>query len=884
VRSTVGRHAARPVVRFPNYSQLRRRVPIQVWHVARVTSVAVFLGLCLALFLRPAGGLFFFWKLLVPLLPITFLIAPGLWRNVCPLAAANQAPRLWGLTRGLKQPNFLRFRGHAVAIALFVLIVTSRKPLLDKNGPALSVLLLLLIAAAFSTGATWKGKSGWCSSICPLLPVQRLYGQTPFVSVANSHCQPCVGCTKNCYDFNPGAAYQADMHDADPGWSAPRKLFAGAFPGLIYGFFSISAGAGPLHVYGHILLFAAVGAGILYTADAVLPVTSSQVALLGAVSAANLFYWYQGPAMAKAWGQVLGTGIGWFSPVIRTAVPVVTAVWFARSLLAERSFVQEAVSTAVPVTLSATRIKALSAEPSTAEPEVVFLPDERRIAVVSGTTLLELAESDERPIEAGCRMGMCGSDPIAVLEGMEHLSPIGADEASTLRRLGLGAHVRMACSARVLGQVCVSLATEELARTDVASAESEAVVPADPLIRQVVVLGNGVAGVTAADFVRRQHPDCEIHLVGKEQHNLYNRMGISRVVYGRSAMRGLYLLPEKWYDDKRVTCWLNTKASAIDTQAQNVTLATGETLEYDRLILAMGRSSFVPPLPGYGLPGSFVLREADDAVAIRRYVQNTGATRAVVAGGGLLGLEAAHALHQLGLATTVLEQGPRLLMRQIDERASELLMAFLVNRGLDVVTGTSATRVGGSAAVTEVTLSDGRCLPTEVLLVAVGIVPNTELAVQAGIATNRGVVVDEGMRTSASHVYAAGDVAELNGTVYGLWPVAVNQAEVAARNALGGNELSNLSLPPTILKGVGIDLLSVGRFQPEGDDEVFVLDNERNHEYAKVVAHHGVVVGGLALGRPGDHQLLLDAVKAGTSLSEVLARLPVNAVAEAALT
>jgi len=102
------------------------------------------------------------------------------------------------------------------------------------------VLLLVTILGAFIAGIAFKGKSGWCSSTCPLLPLQRVYGQTPFVKVANSHCQPCVGCTKNCYDFRPSVAYQADLHDPDPNWTAPRKLFVSALPGYVLGFFLLA--------------------------------------------------------------------------------------------------------------------------------------------------------------------------------------------------------------------------------------------------------------------------------------------------------------------------------------------------------------------------------------------------------------------------------------------------------------------------------------------------------------------------------------------------------------------------------------------------------------------------------------------------------------------
>ena len=142
------------------------------------------------------------------------------------------------------------------------------------------------------------------------------------------------------------------------------------------------------------------------------------------------------------------------------------------------------------------------------------------------------------------------------------------------------------------------------------------------------MIGNGIAGVTAVDHVRRRHPATTIDLIAEEPHHLYNRMGIARLVYGKSAMQGLYLNPDAWYGEREIETWLNTKALSIDRAAREVTLGTGERLPYDRLILAMGSRSFVPPIEGFGLAGTGVLRKADDAVRIRSFAQRHGCKRA----------------------------------------------------------------------------------------------------------------------------------------------------------------------------------------------------------------------------------------------------------------
>jgi NAD(P)H-nitrite reductase large subunit len=452
---------------------------------------------------------------------------------------------------------------------------------------------------------------------------------------------------------------------------------------------------------------------------------------------------------------------------------------------------------------------------------------------------------------------------------MEHLSAIGDEERATLERLGLAAGCRMACCARVNGPVTVALKAERGAGPPTAAPAQ----PADPAIRQVVIIGNGIAGVTAADHVRRTHPDCEIHVVGREGHHLYNRMAITRLIYGRSAMQGLYLMPESWYDERRITTWLNTRAVRLDPAARQVALGTGETLAYDRLILASGSSSAVPPIPGADRAGSFVLREADDAMRIRAYAQERGGRRAVVAGGGLLGLEAAYALHKLNLGVTVLERSAWPLRRQLDERAGELLREQLHGLGIEVLLRAEIESVEGDGWVREVRLADGRTLPADLCLICAGITPNVALAREAGLSVNRGVVVDERMRTSAPGIFAAGDVAEFGGQVQGLWPTAVEQAQVAARNALGLDGAYVGVTPTTILKVAGIDLTSTGRIEAADGETTIALLEDAPRRYRKLVIGDGRIVGTILLGHAALAPTVQEAIRRGLDVRPHLAAL-----------
>ena len=837
---------------FPNYTQIPSRLPVRWWHAIRAGSIVAALIVAALLLAAPDAGLFVLWTVVIPLLPLLFLTAPGIWRNLCPLAASNQTPRALDITKAITAPGWLKEYGYVIAFSLFIGFVVLRKVGLDDSGPLSALLLLGAMLAAFTGGMLLKGKSGWCSTICPLLPVQRIYGQTPLFMVANAHCQPCVGCVKNCYDFNPRAAYLADLNDADTYWSGYRKYFVGAFPGLIVGFFALSLGWMAVSVAISIAAFATL---IAFWKTSAHTLTS----LFGAVAFA-LFYWYVADTLPEL--------LTW---VARAAAIALAVTWFVRTQRMEKPFLERSAAPAGTIVGAGARSLARR---TAGAPEITFVPENKRVAPKPGQTLLEAAEAAGMPIEAGCRMGVCGADPVAIRSGIECTSPVNDDELATLDRLGYAPNTRMACCVKITGPVEISLTPD---KAEGAGHGRVAGFNYDKGVGKVVVIGNGIAGVTAADHLRRRHPDVEIDLIAEEPHHLYNRMGISRLVYGRSAMQGLYLNPDAWYEERRITAWLNTRALAIDRRRRQVALGTGELLDYDRLILATGSSSFVPPIDGFGAPGTAVLRSADDAIGLRAFAQRPATRRAAIAGGGLLGLEAAYALHKIGLKTVVLERSDRLLRRQLDARAARILRAYLEGLGLEFEMEAEVEAVEANGRLRAVQLNDGRRLEAHILLVAAGIQPNVDLARDAGLRVKRGVLVDDHMRTDDPAVLAAGDVAEHEGQLHGLWPTAVAMAEVAADNAAGGQKTYTGIVPVTILKVVGIELTSIGAFEPtSADDIVIALEDEAGTKYRKLVISGGRIVGAILLGyarevapvraaitKNTDVRVHLDALRAG---------------------
>jgi nitrite reductase (NADH) large subunit len=507
------------------------------------------------------------------------------------------------------------------------------------------------------------------------------------------------------------------------------------------------------------------------------------------------------------------------------------------------------------------------------EVSVAFSPGPTVMAKV-GAKLLDIAEASQVPMESGCRMGMCGSDPVRILEGEENLSAMRSAERRTLDRLGLAAGCRMACVTRVQGPAVVDPHPGIETRHEPEAARLPAPRVDRALqrsIRHVVIVGAGVAGVTATEELRRVLDDAELTLVGDEPYPFYNRMAITRLVSESVSIESLYLNKRDWAESRRVDYRRGLAATAIDRASRAVALADGQQVPYDRVVIATGARPFVPPLDGFGTDGCFVLRTIDDAVQIQQHIRRRRGRTAVIVGGGLLGLEAAYYLTQLDVRVYVLDRGPWPLSRQLDEQAGALLWEMLQDLGIEVLARTEARRVLGNGQVTGVELIEGSSIDAELCLIATGIVPNTELAEAAGLEVAAGISVDDGMRTSDSQIFAVGDVVAHDGRRYGLWPACVEQAQVAAANMVGGESSFRLTAQPARLKVPGIDLLSIGVVDAlPGEARTVVVSAYGTRRYRKLVLEEGRLTGAIVLGSPELFDDVTRAVEGSVDLGSEL--------------
>ena len=390
---------------------------------------------------------------------------------------------------------------------------------------------------------------------------------------------------------------------------------------------------------------------------------------------------------------------------------------------------------------------------------------------------------------------------------------------------------------------------------------------------EYLIVGNGVAGITAAQHIVRADPQASVRVLGAEPYPYYQRPRLWQFLAGEVEQNELYFRPLEWYASRGIEVHLGADASELDVVHHQVTLASGELLRYDRLLLATGGFSFLPPFRGIDLPGVFALRTLDDAIAIERYA--SGVRNIVLIGGGLLGLETARALLAPGRQVTVLEIAPHLLSRQLDVTGAQVLQARLEAMGLRIETAAVTRSIMGDGHVSGVQLKDGRVIAGDMVVLATGIRSRTELAKSARLEVNRGIVVDQYLRTSATDVYAVGDAAEYDGRVYGIIPAAIEQARIAAANMIAdGSVTYGGTVPSTTLKIVGIDLTCLGESTADGAEFIVLRYSDQSTGlYKRVTLHKGKVVGAILLGDTRDGRSLQQLISNGLDVSAYGGRL-----------
>jgi nitrite reductase (NADH) large subunit len=382
----------------------------------------------------------------------------------------------------------------------------------------------------------------------------------------------------------------------------------------------------------------------------------------------------------------------------------------------------------------------------------------------------------------------------------------------------------------------------------------------------LVIIGNGMAAARLVDeMARRALGRYAIAVIGEEPRLAYNRVLLSSLLADEVAAADVELKPARWWRDRGVTLRYGSRAIALDVAARTVTLADGGRLAFSKAVLATGSRPIQLAIPGIDLAGVMTFRDIGDVDAMR--MRAGPGARVVVVGGGLLGLEAAHGLAKAGARVTLVHLMDRLMERQLDPAAADILRRAVEARGVEVVLAAETARIAGTQRVEAVELEDGRVIPADLVVVAAGVRPNAALAAQAGIAVNRGIVVDDGLATSAPGVFAIGECAEHRGQCYGLVEPAYEQAMVLAQRLAGKPASYPGSVLATNLKVSGVDVFSAGDFLGRDGTETIVLHDPGLGVYRKLVIAQDRLVGAVLYGDTGDGLWYLELIRSGHSIA-----------------
>jgi nitrite reductase (NADH) large subunit len=384
----------------------------------------------------------------------------------------------------------------------------------------------------------------------------------------------------------------------------------------------------------------------------------------------------------------------------------------------------------------------------------------------------------------------------------------------------------------------------------------------------LVVVGNGMAAARLVDELAKVALGrYAIAVIGDEPRLAYNRVLLSSVLAGETQSHDIELKPAYWWRERGVTLKYGCVATEIDVGRRELKIAHEESIAFSRLVLATGSTALWLKLPGAELAGVHTFRDSRDvdlllALAARK-------KRVVVIGGGLLGLEAAYGLARAGAPVTLVHLMDRLMERQLDAPAAELLKSIVEGKGIEVLLNASTARLHGKTHVEGVELADGRQLDADAVIFAAGIRPNVALARDAGIAVNRGIVVDDRLQTGAPDIFALGECAEHRGICYGLVEPAYEQARVLARHLAGAAVSYGGSVVATNLKVSGVSVFSAGDFIGAAGSETIVLNDVRQGVYKKLVIEQGRLAGAVLVGDTGDALWYLDLIRTRTPIAGI---------------
>ena len=359
-----------------------------------------------------------------------------------------------------------------------------------------------------------------------------------------------------------------------------------------------------------------------------------------------------------------------------------------------------------------------------------------------------------------------------------------------------------------------------------------------------LIIGNGICGLSAAEEIRKNDDKGSILILTDEDGHTYWRTRLSELIAKDYTDEEILVKKETWYGERKIEVKLNTHAEKIDKKNKKVISKDGEEFEYGKLLIATGSRAFVPPIKNADAKGVFAIRSSEDLKNFKAYLANK--KKLIIIGGGILGLEAANSISQLGIEITIVEAFDYLLARQLDKDLSQKLEKALNDMGMKTLTGKFSEEIlVKDDAVCGLKLTDGTELEADAIMIQAGIRANIDIAKNSGLAIDRGILVGENLQVENEDIYAAGDVAQIGNFSIGLWTASMEMGKIAGANMTGGNKLYEKPKPFSTLMLGDIKLFSAGQNAGDGIEEVKKEDGEKIY---KLFKNSDKFVGGILWG------------------------------------
>ena len=397
---------------------------------------------------------------------------------------------------------------------------------------------------------------------------------------------------------------------------------------------------------------------------------------------------------------------------------------------------------------------------------------------------------------------------------------------------------------------------------------------------KVVIIGNNVAGTFSAQNIRNLNEDVDIEIYTQEKYPYYTRINLPELISGKVSFDDLIVFKDDWYESKNLKLHLNKKVNKISPQNKTISIEEkDELISYDKLILALGSTPNIPPIKNAVVmkndkKGVFTLRSIDDALEIKDYIKNPEVKKAIIIGGGLLGLELANQIKDCNLETTVVEFFPRLLPRQLDIECGIMLKEEIESRGIEVVLNAATEEILGDGKVTGIRLKGGRHYDADIVLIQAGIRPTIDLAKEANIETSKGIIVNEFLETSEIDIFAVGDCIEYKNQIYGIIPACMEQSKIVAASVFGTKNVEYKgTTPKNTLKIMGLDLTSIGVIEPSkessGGWEILRKADKKDCCYQKLVVKDNKLKGAILFGETKAISFIYNKMEQNVSKEEL---------------